>query len=96
MTGGRFPTTPGYLAVAPLREAFLKSGLTAYEVARRMELYRMHNGYRVPDEQRVKEYLGLKTYRAGHRRRRAREAVSRGVAWDLCCAMGLDPVDVGL
>jgi len=50
------PGRPGKVPVAPLREAFLASGVPAYEVARRIDW----TSKGAPDSSRVQRTLGIK------------------------------------
>jgi hypothetical protein len=87
--------------VAPLRDAFLGSGLSASEVARRLGWQRkhLHRGkYRqMPDASRVTRMLGIRVYAPGRGYpSRARCGMSYENAAKLADAIGVDPIDVGL
>lgn len=80
------------IPVAPLREAFERSGLSASEVARRLGWTRT-----VPDSGRVLRQLGLYPTHNGHGHGyRTRETMSDDRAAELARVLGVDPVDVGL
>lgn len=68
--------------LAPLREAFLASGVTRHELAIRM-------GWTRPDAHRVTDTLGLSHRALG------KEQVSLKLAGRLARAMNVDPGDVG-
>jgi hypothetical protein len=82
--------------LAPLREAFLRSGLTAGDVARTLGWTRTNYGRRVNDSGRVKRYLGISPCQGGGQAPRLRERCSYKTAVMLAEAIGVDPVDVGL
>lgn len=73
----------GEIDIAPIREAFERSGLTLTEVARRL-------GWTRPDQPRIGRALG---YHRDHGR--LRQQVTYETAVQLCRAIGIDPVDVG-
>jgi hypothetical protein len=68
--------------IAPLREAFLRSGVTRRELADRM-------GWTRPDSHRVTDTLGLSQRSTG------KEQVSLRLAGRLARAMDVDPIDLG-
>jgi hypothetical protein len=79
--------------VAPFREAFEASGVTAYQVALRMGWF---EGGAV-DSYRVRQTLGLVPYNPGHGYPlRHRAYVTPAIALRLVDAMGLLPAEVGL
>jgi hypothetical protein len=85
--------------VAPLREAFQRSGLSACEVARRMGWIRTRrfDGRRLPDQSRVVRYLGLREYQPGHGyENRFRARMREDVAERFARALDVDPFEVGL
>jgi hypothetical protein len=93
--GGRVDEVP----VAPIRDAFLRSGLSASEVARRVGWMRTRRTRRSPvaDATRVRRTLGLAQYDPGHgHEKRFREFCDPEMAWALAKACGADPMDVGL
>jgi hypothetical protein len=74
--------------VAPLREAFLRSGVTAYELARRL-------GWTKPDPDRVEKQLGLRRDTNGHGSSTTlRGTTSQARALEIIRALDIDPVDV--
>jgi hypothetical protein len=76
------------IPVAPLRDAFQRSGVTASELARRLGWYR-----RTPDGERVKRQLGLYFVDNG-RGKAMRETTTLERALEIVRALGLDPADV--
>jgi hypothetical protein len=92
---GRAPVDP-----APLREAFQRSGLTANEVARRLDWMRPPpKGKRspVPDQGRLRAALGLKPYNPGHGYPlRFRRGMRYETAELIARAIDVDPWEVGL
>jgi hypothetical protein len=73
--------------VAPLREAFERSGLSATDVALRM-------GWLKPDCNRVTKALGITPYHMGHGfKPKHREHLRWDTAERLAQAIGMDPVD---
>jgi hypothetical protein len=90
-------TGPRKVEVALLREAFLRSGLTAGDVARVLGWRAAGSQRGRADSQRVKRYLGITPY-PGTRGYppRLRERFSYEMAVKLAEAIGVDPVDVGL
>ena len=85
---GRAAQAAELVPVAPLREAFHRSGLSLYEVAVRL-------GWTRPDGQRVGRALGLHA-RMNRGRRCRQNRVDYRTAAQLCEAIGVDPVDVDL
>jgi hypothetical protein len=90
------PPSTGRVQEVPndgLRDAFVRSGLGASEVARRAGWLRP-NG--LVDDARVRTVLGLRaTSSHGGRYRSVRKAMSREDALALCRALHVDPVDAG-
>jgi ribosomal protein S27AE len=85
--------------VAPLRDAFLKSDLTASEVARRLgwSRGRSYTGAPMPDGSRVRRALGLCLYDPGKGYpKKYRERMTHDMAERLMRAMHLDPHEVGI
>lgn len=82
------------VSIAPLREAFERTGLTATEVARSLNWYD-HRGR--ADGQRVKRALGILPSAMG---RGCGSKCIRSTSYEravkLADAIGIDPVDVGL
>jgi len=79
--------------VAPLREAFLRSGRTAVEVARSLDWYDKGR----PDGYRVKRALGIKPSPFGKGYGlKCIQSTSYDRALRIAYAIGVDPVDVGL
>lgn len=85
------PGRPGKIPNAPLREAFLASGLSASEVARRVGWSK--DGW--VDASRVRRTLGLTDDRGvkGYRSRRA--MIAAETAANLAEAIGVMPWEVG-
>lgn len=82
-----------FTPVAPLREAFERSGYRAADVARELGWFQRGK----PDGGRVRRVLGLRPWRTKNGRRvYYQEHVSLGVAERLAGALGLDPREVGL
>jgi hypothetical protein len=78
--------------VDPLREAFLQSGMSLGEFARRMGYTRT-----VPNIDQARRALGLRPDHSGRGpRARPREHVSWDTAHKMLDALSLDPVDVDL
>lgn len=91
---------PGKCPVAPVREAFERSGKSLTEVAAAMD-WRKANGN--PDAGRVSRALGMRNTgtRPGHHSRSRRDGepqqTMRSVtASKLCEAIGVMPVEIGL
>lgn len=83
------------ISVAPIREAFHASDLTAYEVARRLEWRKGPAGY--PDAGRVKRTLGIvHNWEKRTNRPYVQVRCSYATAMKLVTAIGLDPTDLGL
>lgn len=81
--------------LAPLREAFQRSGKSPADVARELG-WTTHKGD--ADGPRVKRALGLRPYTAGGRPGETfmRKRCSYDTAVRLAEAIGVDPADVGL
>lgn len=103
MPAGIYQHGPREIDLAPIREAFHASGLTARHVAEQLNWttvkYRSRRypgGRRYPDSYRVRRTLGLSLDHDmdGNRRHRARCSYETAVR--LITAMGLNPVDFGL
>lgn len=80
--------------VAPLRDAFLASGLSFSEVCRRLGWYcarRDRPSGRKPDTARLKRALGMQRDRGHFSWRIGYDHAAR-----IAEAIGVDPVDVGL
>lgn len=76
--------------VAPLREAFLRSDMTAGDLARAL-------GWMKADHQRVARQLGLQHDTNGHGSpTRSRGTMSYNRAVQIAEALGIDPTEVGL
>jgi hypothetical protein len=88
---------PGEVPVAPLRSAFLRSGVSAYEVAARLGWTRRgrYIGHEIPDTSRVKRTLGLKPYRTNGRNV-VRQRVTYDRAVEVADAIGVDFHEVGV
>lgn len=88
--------------VAPLREAFERSGLRACDVAHALGWVRRGGGS--ADTQRVRRSLGLAHYTSTRTRadgsRSSWRAVNERIGYEhavrFAAAMGVDPVEVGL
>ena len=89
---------------ALLREAFLRaqvaSGLTAYEVARRVGWWAKRRDPKTPqaDASRVMRALGLRDDVTTHHGRKycsRRQTVGYETALSLADAIGIDPVEIG-
>jgi hypothetical protein len=78
--------------LAPLREAFLRSGKTPADVARALG-WRKPNG--VADGPRVRRALGMRPAWSNGRKR-LRQRCSYETAVKLADAIGVDPYEVGL
>lgn len=74
-----------------LRKAFLDSGLSASEVARRIGWYSSR-----PDASRVLRRLGVNPTKRGGQRATNSTHIQSDAAALITEALGLDPVDVGL
>ena len=87
-----------YIDVAPLRAAFLESGLSRGELARLIGWTRRKRGRDgFGDDRRLANTLGLRPYNPGHGYPpKVRERIGRGLAARIADVLGLDPVDVGL
>jgi hypothetical protein len=80
----------GEVPVGPIRDAFLRSGVSASELARRL-------GWTRPDSLRVHRQLGMHLDTNGHGVPvRHRETTSMGRAFEILEALGIDPADVDL
>lgn len=90
----RYYAPPVRVPIAPLREAFERSGLIAADVARTLDWYD-YNGR--ADGHRVKRALGIipSGFGRGYGNKRIR-STSYERALMLADAIGIDPVDVGL
>lgn len=85
--------------VAPLRDAFLASGLTAYEVATRLGWTRKRKNLSgdYGDHSRLMRRLGLQTYHCPRRGGTfTQERMHYDVALAIAEAIGVDPHEVGL
>lgn len=91
--------TPGVrrddVPVEPFQRAFLESGLSAYELARRMGLWRSYTNSVRPDSTRALRLLGLRPH-PGKGGTRTNQRVRISTALHLAEVLNLDPVDVGL
>lgn len=74
------------------KKAFLESGLTARELAEELGWYTKPH----PDGQRVRQALGLVVEHRKGGGSKFRERVHKELALQLCEALGVDPIDVGL
>ena len=88
---GGYEASPvtGEYDVEPFRRAFLASGMSLTDVARKA-------GWMRPDQPRAGQALGLHKSKIKGRRRGYRKKLCHGTAVALCEALGVDPVDVGL
>jgi hypothetical protein len=84
------------VSVEPLREAFLASGRSAYEVALALGWTRLRDGRRHPDSERVKRQLGITPYPLARGRMAIRQRCTYARAVEMAEAIGVDPVDVDL
>lgn len=82
--------------LAPLREAFLRSGLSAADVARALGWTCQAHGRPHADGPRVKRALGLKPQQNGDGLVTTRQRCSYEMAVRLAAAIGVDPWEVGL
>jgi hypothetical protein len=90
------PGWPGKIDNTRLREAFLASGLTAGEVARRVGWYCSHGSRGVRrDHSRVKRTLGVTRSSNGHGRSNLRRLIDAETAALLAEAIGVAPWEVG-
>ncbi len=87
------PGRPGKINNAKLREAFLASGLTAGQVARRMGWE--HSKSRGPDTPRIKRTLGLLDEVNGRKFRSTRTLIDAETATLLADAIGIAPGEIG-
>lgn len=88
----------GDVPVAPLRDAFERSGITSIELAKRLGWFTGGNDPK-PDGSRVVRTLGIKPSGKGSKpvtRSLEDKMVSYDNAVLLADALGLDPVDVGV
>jgi hypothetical protein len=88
---------PQDVDVTPLREAFLRSGLSPYELAKRMGWKR--TGSPKYDSGSVAMTLGLRPHtniKKGKRYRYVQKETNPQRALEIANALGLDPHEVGL
>lgn len=71
----------------PIREAFLRSGLTTYEVAMFCKWFK--GKHKSPDTTRVERYLGLRAVKE----KKFNVSLAEHNALPIIEAIGLDPVD---
>ena len=99
MANGWFATGNGIahreVPVAPLREAFLASGLTQSDVARRLGWFR-HDRPGRPDVTRFARAIGLKPHLNGSHEWAYRQTTTYDRAVEIAAALGFDPVDLDL
>jgi len=81
---GRAAKTARQVAVAPIREAFLRSGIGPNDLARRL-------GWMRPDGRRVRRVLGIEQRYDGQP---LQQHVEPRIARQIADALGLDPVDL--
>jgi hypothetical protein len=89
----------GRVPVAPVREAFEASGVSAYEIALRLEWFEYRDKYTTPcpDSHRVRRVLGLAKYPPGRGYPpRARTYMAACTAAAILGAIGVIPAEVGL
>jgi hypothetical protein len=86
-------STVDLVEVAPIRDAFLRSGLTLSDVAWNAGWMRLHRGKVWADASRVGRCLGLKAQSSRAGERRFVKRVHYEVAVALVRAIGYDPVD---
>jgi hypothetical protein len=87
------------IEVAPIRDAFLASGISGNELARRLGWFRRHSvhGRVIPDQTRARRAVGVTPHNPGHGYPpRLRERVTEDMALRLMRALDLDPWEVGL
>jgi len=77
----------GYVPNQPIREAFLRSGLTTYDVA--LFCKWVKGKQKSPDTTRVERYLGLKAMKGV----RFNVSIAEHNALKIIEALNLDPVD---
>jgi hypothetical protein len=81
----------GYVPNAPIREAFIKSGISAYDLAGFCGWAKGKDG--TPDGSRVERLLGLRPYKNGHGRLSTNVSMSEENALKIIEALHYDPVD---
>jgi transcriptional regulator with XRE-family HTH domain len=90
------PGRPGKIDNDKLREAFLESGVSAPDLARRLGWgYDKDDSYWAPDSSRVKRWLGINPDINGEGIRTVREQIDAAIAVEMCEALGIPPEDVG-
>jgi hypothetical protein len=82
--GSQASPVTGEYDIEPFREAFERSGLTITEVARRL-------GWTRPDQDRAGKALGLHRDHGTYHSK-----LCYSTAMELCKALGVDPIDVGM
>lgn len=86
-----------FVDVKPIREAFLNSGLTGCEVARRLDWYRFDGQ---PDSSRVTRQLGIVKHQSNGRKGEVYKTFRKRISYDAGLmyaeALGIDPIDLGL
>jgi len=87
---------PDRIPNAPLREAFLESGLTLSEVCYRLGWTRMQNARVIADVSPLKRALGLQPWTNGQGRSYTSRLVGTEKAARILRALDLDPIDFDL
>lgn len=83
----------GYVSNKEIREAFLRSGLSTYDVASYIGWFKGKGNGIGPDTSRVERILGLRTYKNGHGRMCTNVSMSEENALKVIEALNFDPVD---
>lgn len=81
----------GYVDNTPIREAFMKSGISSYELAAYMGWTKDKEGK--PDPTRVERVLGLRPYKTGRGKLSTNVSMSEKNALQIIEALHYDPVD---
>lgn len=81
----------GYVPNAPIREAFIKSGISTYDLASHIGWIKGTQGG--PDTSRVERLLGLRAYKNGRGRKSTNVSMSEKNALIIIKALHYDPVD---
>jgi hypothetical protein len=90
------PGRPGKIDNTLMRDAFLASGASAPDLARRLGWgYEKDQAYWAPDSSRVKRILGINPDSNGNGDRYFRKDMDADIAVRMCEALGIPPEDVG-
>jgi hypothetical protein len=86
-----------YVPNAPIREAFERSEVSAYELAERLGYWRTDRGVRRPCASSVQKALGIRERSAKNGKRAKLPTKMRyETAVRFARELGLDPIDVGI